>query len=148
MSASATTRRPTARAEEWHAAVLRAGLLVLAGYHLALAAWMAFAPHSFFGALGPFGVQNDHYLRDLATYEAAVGIGLTLALRRPAWRLPLLTVVTVQFALHSINHLVDIGSAHPAWTGYFDFFSLAATTALLVWLLLLSRQPPREGGSP
>jgi hypothetical protein len=41
----------------------------------------------------------------------------------------------VQFGLHSVNHLVDIDTAHPEWVGYFDFFSLGAATAQLVWLL-------------
>ena len=120
---------------------------MFAGYHLALAAWMAASPHSFFAALGGFGTLNEHYIRDTATFEAALGVGLLVAVRRPSWRVPVLAVVAVQFALHSINHLLDIGSAHPAWTGYFDFFSLAASSALLLWLLALARKSELEGGS-
>jgi hypothetical protein len=149
MSASATA--PEARAtgaEDWRAALVQAGLVVFASYHLALAAWMAVSPHSFFTALGAFGVRNDHYIRDTATFEAALGVGLLIALRRPAWRVPVLGVVALQFALHSLNHLVDIAAARPAWTGYFDFFSLAASSALLLWLLALARQSPPQGGSP
>lgn len=37
----------------------------------------------------------------------------------------MLAISTLQFALDSINHLVDITNAHPRWDGYFDFFSLA-----------------------
>jgi len=48
------------------------------------------------------------------------------------------TISAVQFALHSINHLVDIDTAHPAWKGYFDFFSLAASTFLIAGLLWLA----------
>ena len=62
-------------------------------------------------------------------------MALVLSLRRPSWRVPVLALTTVQYALHSLNHLIDIGSAHPAWAGYFDFFSLALATALLAWLL-------------
>jgi hypothetical protein len=148
MSASATA--PEARATggaDRRAALVQAGLLVFASYHLALAAWMAVSPHSFFTAVGPFGVRNDHYIRDTATFEAALGVGLLIALRRPAWRVPVLGVVALQFALHSLNHLVDIGAAQPEWTGYFDFFSLAASSALLLWLLALARQSPHQGGS-
>jgi hypothetical protein len=111
-----------------------AGLVVFAVYHLALAIFMAAAPHAFYRAVGPFGPFNSHYVRDTASFEAALGFGLLIAIRRPSWRVPVLAVVTVQFALHSANHLLDIGSAHPRWTGYFDFFSLLVSTALLLWL--------------
>jgi hypothetical protein len=114
---------------------LTAGIAVFALYNLALALFMAAAPHSFFTNVGPFGARNDHYIRDTATFSAAIGVGLLIALRRPSWRVPMLAISTVQFALHSINHLVDIEKAHPAWNGYFDFFSLAAATILLGWLL-------------
>ncbi len=57
-----------------------------------------------------------------------------MAARRPAWRVPILAITTIQYALHSLNHLLDIAKAHPAWTGYFNFFSLAAATVLLAWL--------------
>ena len=116
------------------AQALRAGLVVFAAYHLLLGAYMAFAPHSFFTNIGPFGARNDHYVRDLASFTAALGVGFVLALSRPSWRVPVLAVTTVQFALHSLNHLLDIGKAHPVWTGYFDFFTLLLSTGLLAWL--------------
>jgi hypothetical protein len=96
--------------------------------------FMAVAPHAFFKQVGPFGTINVHYIRDLATYYLADGIALAVALRRPSWRVPVLALTTAQFALHSVNHLVDIDSAHPAWNGYFNFFSIAIATLLLAWL--------------
>ncbi len=114
--------------------VLTVGLGAFAVYHLALALFMAIAPHAFYVNVGPFGVANSHYVRDVATYNAALGFAFAMAVRRPSWRVPVLALTTVQFALHSVNHLVDIGKAHPAWNGYFDFFSLAALTVLLAWL--------------
>ena len=123
--------------------LLIAGIALLAAYNIGLALFMAVLPHAFFTSVGPFGARNDHYIRDTATFSAAIGVGLLFALRRPAWRVPMLVVSTVQFGLHSINHLLDIGAAHPVWTGYFDFFSLTATTILLGWLLriALTRTP-------
>ena len=50
------------------------GLAVLAIEQLALAAYMAFAPASFFARIGPFGVLNEHYVRDVATFTAAQGL--------------------------------------------------------------------------
>jgi hypothetical protein len=137
---------------------LTAGIAAFALYHLALALFMAAFPHSFFANVGPFGTRNDHYIRDTATFSAAIGAGLAVALRRPSWRVPALAITTLQFALHSVNHLVDISKAHPAWNGYFDFFSLLAATLLLAWLLRLaatsarpnhrsSGGPPVRGGS-
>ncbi len=123
--------RPSAAATQ----MLSAGIAVFAAYHLLLAAFMAIAPHAFFTSVGPFGTANSHYIRDLATYNAAIGAVLALALARPSWRLPVLTLCTIQFALHTLNHLLDIGASHPAWNGYFDFGSLAFSTLLLVWLM-------------
>lgn len=110
------------------------GVIALAVYNLAIAATMIFLPHTFFTSIGPFGAQNDHYLRDTATFNLAFGVALLIAYRRPSWRTPILACVTLQFALHTINHLTDIGAAHPYWIGPFDFASLALATAALIWL--------------
>jgi hypothetical protein len=114
---------------------LRVGLVLFAVYHLGLAAFMAFAPHAFYKVIGPFEALNRHYIRDTATFTAALGFGFVVALRRPSWRVPVLGVTTVQFALHSLNHLIDAHKAHPEWTGWFDFGSLLASTLLLAWML-------------
>jgi hypothetical protein len=124
---AASLRSPTA-------SVLTVGIAVFAVLQLGLALLMAVAPHAFYTAVGPFGSYNGHYIRDLATFYAATGVGLLLAIRRSSWRVPMLALMTVQYALHSLNHLLDIGKAHPAWNGYFDFFSLAAASVLLAWL--------------
>jgi hypothetical protein len=134
-SAGPAIRPAAGRAGEEAPALLIAGLWVFAAYHFGLALFMAAAPHAFYTSIGPFGVANAHYIRDTATFEAALGVGLAIAIRRPSWRVPVLAVVTVQFALHSVNHLVDIANAHPAWNGYFDFASLLVSTALLAWML-------------
>ena len=114
--------------------VVTVGVGAFALYHLALAVFMALAPHAFFLDVGPFGSRNDHYVRDVASYNAALGFAFAVSLRRLSWRVPVLALTTVQFFLHTINHLVDIDRAHPQWNGYFDFFSLAALTVLLAWL--------------
>ena len=145
------TAPPADSPRSLQAEVLTTAMVVLAAFHIALAIFMAVAPHAFYKAIGPFGASNDHYVRDVATFYAAVGAGFAIAVRRVSWRVPLLAIATIQFALHSVNHLVDIANAHPAWTGYFDFFSLAATTLLLAWLLALAleqartSQPDQEG---
>lgn len=121
---------------------LRIGLIVFAAYHFVIAALMVFAPHTFFSDIGPFGVQNDHYLRDTATFNLAFGAALAISVKRPGWRTPVLCCVALQFGLHAINHLADIGAAHPGWLGPADFISLALSTLLLMWLARESMRTP------
>jgi hypothetical protein len=113
---------------------LEVGIGAFAVLQLALALLMVTAPHSFYTAVGPFGGYNGHYIRDVSTFYAALGAGLAISLRRPSWRVPALAMTTIQYGLHSVNHLFDIARASPEWTGYFDFFSLGAATLLLAWL--------------
>jgi hypothetical protein len=130
-----SARRLTAERPLVAEQALLAGLYVFAVYHLALAIFMAAAPHAFFKAIGPFGSYNPHDIRDVASFTAALGVGFLVAIRVPSWRVPVLAVTTAQFALHSVNHLIDIGKARPSWTGYFDFGSLLLSTLLLAWML-------------
>lgn len=120
---------------------VRIGLILFAAYHFAIAALMVFAPHTFFSDIGPFGVQNDHYLRDTATFNIAFGVALAVAVERVSWRTPILCCVAVQFALHAVNHLADIGEAHPHWLGPADFVSLTLATLALIWLARESLRP-------
>jgi hypothetical protein len=110
---------------------LRVLLLAFAAVQLGEALFMAAAPH-------------DHYVRDVASFYGALGVGCALAVRRPSWRVPVLAIMLVEYALHSANHLLDIDSAHPAWTGYLDFVALAATSVLLAWMLALARAQARS----
>jgi hypothetical protein len=115
------------------------GVLAFGAYHLALGLLMALAPGTFFDRVGPFGLRNDHYIRDTASFELAFGVLLLVAYRLRSWRAPVLAVVALQFLLHSVNHLIDIGDADPGWVGYFDFVSLAISTGLLTWLYSRAR---------
>ena len=51
------------------------GLIVLASTTSSWRVFMAIAPHAFFTAIGPFEELNRHYIRDIATYSAAIGVG-------------------------------------------------------------------------
>ena len=128
---AAKSRAPAASAPR----ILEAGIALFAVVYLSQALVMVISPHSFYKSIGGFDSYNPHYLRDVASFAAALGVGLAVSLGRPAWRVPMLAVATVQYGLHTINHLVDIDIAHPKWTGYFDFFPLAASTLALAWLL-------------
>jgi uncharacterized membrane protein len=116
------------------------GTALVALYWLVLGVWMAASPHTFFDRVGPFGTANVHYIRDNATFEIALGLALLVAVRRPAWRVPLLALVLAQDVLHVVNHLVDVAKAHPRWVGVFDAVSLAVFGALVAWLLIAAHR--------
>jgi hypothetical protein len=100
---------------------------------LGLALWLM--PETFFEEVGPYGVRNDHYMADLATFYLALGAASLVAVVRAGWRVPVLAVALVQYVLHSLNHLIDIGEADPGWLGPANLIALAATAALLGWML-------------
>jgi hypothetical protein len=110
-------------------------LTIFGAAQLVLAFMQAFLPGTFFDYVGPYGAQNDHYLGDVASFYAALGVVALVAARRPSWRIPVLGFACLQYALHSVNHLVDIGDAHRDWLGPANFAALLATTALLAWML-------------
>jgi hypothetical protein len=116
--------------------MVRGALLVLGLYLVAISVFAAVAPGTFFEEIGPYGARNDHYIHDVAAFQGAVGIFLLLAVRRPAWWVPALAVVTLQFALHAISHLVDIGDADPESLGVAEAIALLVATAGLLWLLV------------
>jgi hypothetical protein len=110
-------------------------LWVFAITQLALGLWMAISPGSFFDDFGPFGARNDHYVRDVSTFYIALGAAGLVAVRRPRWRVPLLAFATIEYALHAINHLADIGDSHPAWNGPVTFASVTAGGLVIAWML-------------
>jgi hypothetical protein len=121
---------------------IRIGLLVLALSQLALALWMVADPGGFFDQVGAFGAQNDHYIRDVATWSAALGVTALIAVWQPAWQLPVLVFAAVQFTLHAINHIADAGDAVGSTDGAFDAISLALGAVLLgalAWLAARER---------
>jgi hypothetical protein len=115
--------------------VMAPALAVLAVSQLALAVWMVADPGSFFDNVGGFGARNDHYLRDVATFEAALGVCAAIAARRAAWRVPVLAFAAVQFTLHAVNHIADAHAAVASTSGWADAIELALGAALLGWLL-------------
>lgn len=117
-------------------AVFAVGQLVIG-----LLLWLT--PGFFFEEIGPYGVRNDHYMGDLATWYLALGAVALVAVRRPAWRLPVLVLAFVQYALHSVNHLIDVGEADPEWLGPANLASLVLTCVLLGWMVQAQREVAR-----
>ncbi len=117
---------------------VRAALLAVGATQLAVAAWMVADPASFFDHVGGFGARNDHYLRDVATWYAALGAAAVVAAARPAWRVPVLALALVQYALHAVNHVADADLAVGATDGTLDAVVLALGAVTLAALLGLA----------
>ena len=100
---------------------------------LGLLLWLT--PSFFYDEIGPYPPRNDHYMADIATFYLALGAVALVAVRRVSWRVPVLALALIQYGLHSLNHLIDIGEPHPSWLGPANFVSLLLTALLLGWML-------------
>jgi DMSO/TMAO reductase YedYZ heme-binding membrane subunit len=123
---------------------LRLAFLSLALVHFALGVWMFFFPRSFYATIGAFDAYNRHYERDTATFYFGFALGSWFAATRPAWRVPVLAMTTAQYAIHTINHGIDVDNANNSWAGPFDLISLALATVQFAGLLLLLLRPRAE----
>jgi hypothetical protein len=122
---------------------MRILLLVFALGQLVLGALLWLTPGFFFDEIGPYGTRNDHYMGDLATWYLALGGVALVAVRNPSWRLPVLVLAFIQYALHSFNHLLDVGEADPEWLGPANLASLVLTCVLLGWMVNTEREVAR-----
>jgi hypothetical protein len=120
---------------------MRALVLVIGALHLATGLFMAAAPREFYDSLATFPPFNAHLFRDLSTFYLALGGTMIVAAGRRAWQVPLLALAVVQYALHFVNHLIDISDPEPAWKGPVTAVFLAAVGALLWWMLRRSQRP-------
>jgi hypothetical protein len=114
---------------------MRQALLILGLTQFAIGAWLVIDPDSFVDAIAPFGGSDHHFLRDLGTFQAGIGIALLAAIARPAWRMPILFAALAQSALHTVNHLFDIGGTDPGWLGPANFVALLLLTGAYAYLM-------------
>jgi hypothetical protein len=120
-------------------------LVVFGLYSLAIGLFMMFAPEAFFDTLGTFGIRNDHYIFDNATFEVPQGLMLLAALRWRTWRVPALAFATLHWALHTISHIVDPHHGAGDWVGWLEAGGLAVTTVILAIALRASIVAARTG---
>ena len=130
--------------DEFVARNLKPLLLIVAATQLATGLLMAVDPGTFFEEIGPYGAQNDHYIRDASTFTLALGLVVAIAAFRPSWRPAAIAGALFQLALHAINHLVDIGEARPESLGPVNFVLLAVGAILLAGMFKAAmREEPR-----
>jgi len=105
-----------------------------------LGAWAGLHASSFATVLADFGPENDHLVHDFGAASVAIGAGLLLAVRRKAWRTPVLLVATVWNGLHAVSHVVDIGDAASRTVGVVEAALLVAGTVLIGALAIASKE--------
>lgn len=113
-------------------------LIAFGIYALGIGLFMIVAPGAFFDTLGTFGVRNDHYIFDNATFEVPQGLMLLAAVRWHSWRIPALAFATLHWALHSISHLIDPHHGAGDWIGWLEAGGLVLTTLILAMALRAS----------
>jgi hypothetical protein len=118
---------------------MRVLMIAFAAGQLVLGLLLWLTPGFFYEEIGPYPPRNDHYMADVATFYLALGVATLVAVRRKSWRVPVLALALLQYALHSLNHLIDIGASEPSWLGPANFVSLLLTTALVAWMLRQER---------
>jgi hypothetical protein len=121
-------------------------LIVFGVYALGIGLFMMFLPGTFFDTLGTFGVRNDHYIFDNATFEIPQGLMLLAAVRRVSWRVPALAFATLHWALHAISHIVDPHHGAGDFIGWLEAGGLVVTTMILAVVLRACLNAEKEGG--
>jgi len=130
---------------------LRMTIGALGVFHMLEGIYMMLAPGSFYSRIGTYGLENTHYVADVGSFVLAFGVGLLLAAGRPTWRTPVLAVGAIWYALHALNHLVDIGDARSTARGVIDTLLLTLGAILLAWLANVAqreRRPERLARPP
>jgi hypothetical protein len=107
----------------------------------ALGGWLAVDPES--SPAAAFPPLNEHLIHDSAAAFLAFGIGLLIAARLPAWRLPVLALAALWSGLHTIAHIVDVNSAETRTAGVTAVVELAVLTVALAALALWSSRSSR-----
>lgn len=130
MATSASTGARTAAGTDLVAAVL----LATGAAALLTGVWAFLSPGSFYDVIATYPPRNDHFLRDVGSFNVALGAAAVYGARRAAWRAPMLGILAVQYALHTISHLINVDDADPKGLGVGTFVLLLAVTIALAAL--------------
>jgi hypothetical protein len=114
---------------------VEATLLVFGVYSVLIGLFMMLAPGMFFDTLGNFGVRNDHYIFDNATFELPLGLMLLAAVRWPSWLVPALAFATLHWGLHALSHIIDPHHGAGDLIGWLEAGGLVVTTVILALAL-------------
>src|SRR5262245_58504325 len=127
------------------AGLLEVTLIVFGLYALGIGLFMMFFPGTFYDTIGTFGIRNDHFIFDNATFEVPLGLLMLAAVSRSSWRVPALAFATLHWALHSLSHIIDPHHGAGDMIGWIEAGGLVATTVILAVALRASVRAEREG---
>jgi hypothetical protein len=134
----ATASEPLPR--ESGATDLVAVVLIVVGVTQLATAVIAFlAPGAFYDLVAGYPPENHHFIRDLGSWQLGLGAAALVAARRPAWQVPMLGILALQFGLHTISHVIDVADSDPSWHGPFGLVTQALGTVVLAGLFVRER---------
>lgn len=119
---------------------LKAILLFVAAFHIALGGLALIAPDTFFDQIGHYGIENSHYVGDVGAFTAAFGIAVAISAWRASWRAPILWLGAIWYGLHAVNHAFDTGEAKSEGRGWGDTLSIAFGALAAAWLARVSER--------
>ena len=125
--------------------MVRLVLLVVGISQLAVGVWAFVAPGSFYDVVATFPPQNDHFLKDVGSWNVALGLAAVIAARTPSWQRGMLGVLAIQYSLHAVSHAIDVGQATPESKGV---STLVLQVIGAVVLAALFARESRSGTSP
>lgn len=115
-------------------------LLVVGVTQVATGVLAFFAPGAFYDIVAGYPPENHHFLMDVGSWQIALGAITLYGAGRPDWHVPLLGFVTLQYALHTVAHIIDVGDSDPSWQGPFAVATLGLLTVLLAAAFVRERQ--------
>lgn len=110
-------------------------IAVFAFIELATSLWMVAAPTSFFNNIGPFGIYNGHYLRDVAAFQAGIGVALLSSIWMHALRPGAVCALLAASVLHGANHFADLNAANNgSHADVVDAIAISLSVLVAAWL--------------
>ncbi len=115
--------------------IVTALISAFAAIELLTSLWMVAAPGSFFENIGPFGPYNAHYLRDVAAFQAGIGLALLASIWLRALRPGAVCALLAASALHAVNHIADLNAVANSNADLIDAVLVTLTAIVAAWLL-------------
>ncbi len=133
-----TVREPASRAAA-SADVVTVVLLIVGVTQVAAGLLAFLAPGAFYDLIAGYPPENDHFLKDVGSWSVALGAIALYGARRADWRVPLLALIGLQYALHTGAHIVDAGDAEESRYDVVAIVTQGFGALLLLGLFLRER---------